>query len=68
MSEQIELSFSVTTYTSKYSFPTIAKRLSYSNELVAESFEHEYGNKITNIYLDTFDTDVLDSMHQHVIS
>lgn len=67
MSEQVELSSPITTYTSRHSFGTIAKRLGYSNELIAEALGHEYGNKITNIYLDTFDTDVLDDMHKHVI-
>ena len=59
---------SMQSYTSRHSFATIAKRLGCSNELIAEALGHEYGNKITNIYLDTFDTEVLDSMHQHVIS
>ncbi len=68
MSEQIGLSSPATTYTSRHSFGTIAKRLGYSNELIAEALGHEFGNKITNIYLDTFDTDVLDDMHKHVIS
>lgn len=65
---EVGLGSSVTTYTSRHSFGTIAKRLGYSNELIAESLGHEYGNKITNIYLDTFDTEVLDSIHKHVIS
>ncbi len=68
MSEQIGLSSPATSYTSRHSFGTIAKRLGYSNELIAEALGHEYGNKITNIYLDTFDSDVLDAMHKHVIS
>lgn len=67
MSEQIGLSSPATSYTSRHSFGTIAKRLGYSNELIAEALGHQYGNKITNIYLDTFDTDVLDAMHKHVI-
>jgi site-specific recombinase XerD len=68
LSEIAEIGSPVTTYTSRHSFGTIAKRLGYSNELIAEALGHEYGNKITNIYLDTFDTDVLDAMHKHVIS
>ena len=67
LSVEVGLGSSVTTYTSRHSFGTIAKRMGFSNELIAESLGHEYGNKITNIYLDTFDTEVLDSMHQHVI-
>lgn len=68
LSEIADLGSPVTTYTSRHSFGTIAKRLGYSNELTAESLGHEYGNKITNIYLDTFDVEVLDAMHKHVIS
>ena len=68
LSAECGLLNSIQTYTSRHSFATIAKRMGYSNDLVAESLGHEFGNKITNIYLDTFDTDVLDSMHQHVIS
>jgi integrase/recombinase XerD len=67
LSEIAEIGSPVTTYTSRHSFGTIAKRLGYSNELIAEALGHEYGNKITNIYLDTFDTDVLDEMHKQVI-
>ncbi len=68
LSELVGLCSPVTTYTSRHSFGTIAKRLGYSNELIAEALGHEYGNKITNIYLDSFDTNVLDEMHKHVIS
>jgi integrase len=67
LSVEVGLSCPVTTYSSRHSFATIAKRKGYSNELIAEALGHEYGNKITNIYLDTFDTDVLDDMHKRVI-
>lgn len=68
LSIEVGISSPVTTYTSRHSFGTIAKRLGYSNELIAEALGHEYGNKITNIYLDTFDTEVLDAMHERVIN
>jgi integrase len=68
LSIEVGISSPVTTYTSRHSFGTIAKRLGYSNELIAEALGHDYGNKITNIYLDAFDTDVLDAMHERVIS
>lgn len=67
LSIQAGLYSQVTTYTSRHSFATIAKRLGYSNELIAEALGHEYGNKTTNIYLDTFDTDVIDAMHYKVV-
>ena len=37
-------------------------------ELIAEALDHEYGNKITNIYLDSFDQEVVDDMHKRVIA
>lgn len=67
LSTQSDLTTSITTYTSRHSFATIAKKLGYSNELIAEALGHEYGNKVTNIYLDAFDTDVLDNMHYNVM-
>lgn len=67
LSTECGLLNSTQTYSSRHGFATIAKRMGYSNELIAEALGHEIGNKITNIYLDTFDTDVLDAMHQHVI-
>jgi integrase/recombinase XerD len=56
-----------TSYSARHSFASIAKRLGFSNELIAECLGHQYGNKITNIYLDSFETEVVDSMHQKVI-
>jgi integrase len=58
----------LTTYVARHTFATTAKKLGYSNELIAEALGHEYGNKITNIYLDSFDSVVVDEMHLHVIA
>lgn len=41
--------------------------MGYSNEHIAEALGYEYGNKITNIYLDAFNLVVLDAMNDHVI-
>jgi integrase len=68
LSEQVGLGSPVTTYSSRHSFATIAKRMGYSNELIAEALGHGYGNKVTNIYLDSFEEEVLDTMHKHVIA
>jgi integrase/recombinase XerD len=68
LSDMAGLNSCVTTYTTRHSFATRAKKLGYSNELIAEALGHQYGNKITNIYLDDFDTDVVDAMHLKVIS
>lgn len=67
ISIQAKLNGIVTTYASRHTFATTAKRLGYSNELIAEALGHQYGNKTTNIYLDSFDKEVVDRMHKEVI-
>lgn len=57
-----------TTYVARHTFATVAKKLGYTNELIAEALGHEYGNKITNTYLDSFDKEIVDDMHYKVIS
>ena len=68
LSVEAEINREITTYVSRHTFATSAKRLGYSNELIAEALGHEYGNKITNIYLDSFDGSVIDDMHYKVIA
>jgi site-specific recombinase XerD len=68
LSTECELLNSIQTYASRHSFATIAKRLGYSTELIAEALGHQHGNKITNIYLDSFEDEVLDAMHRQVIN
>jgi integrase/recombinase XerD len=68
ISESEKINGKITTYVARHQFANTAKRLGYSNELIADSLGHEYGNKITNIYLDSFDREVVDEMHYKVIS
>jgi integrase/recombinase XerD len=58
---------SVTTYYARYSWANIAKSLGYSKDVIAEALGHEYGNKVTGIYLDHYDNAVIDSMNQKVV-
>ena len=67
LSQEINSKTSITTYSSRHSFGSIAKHLGYPNELIAEALGHEYGNKITNIYLEAFDTAKVDALHKNVI-
>lgn len=67
LSVEAKINATVTTYVARHTFATTAKRLGYSNELIAEALGHEHGNKITNIYLDSFDREVVDEMHYKVI-
>jgi integrase/recombinase XerD len=57
----------ITTYYARYSWANIAKGLGYSKDLIAEALGHEYGNKVTGIYLDHYDNAALDSMNAKVI-
>jgi integrase/recombinase XerD len=57
----------ITTYVARHTWATTAKRLGYSIELIAEAMGHEHGNKITNIYLDSFDQELIDEMCRKVI-
>ncbi|MBC8053305.1 MAG: phage integrase SAM-like domain-containing protein [Sphingobacteriaceae bacterium] len=66
--EELKIEYKLTTYVSRHSWATIAKRLGYSNEVIAEAMGHEYGNSTTNIYLDAFDKGVIDEMSKRVSS
>ena len=65
--KEIGLISPLTTYVSRHSFATIGKNLGYSYELIAEALGHEYGNRITSVYLDTFEMNKVDKMHEHII-
>jgi integrase/recombinase XerD len=67
IAEQCGVNANITTYVIRHTWATIAKRLGYSNEMIAEGMGHEYGNKITNIYLDEFDADLIDAMNDKVV-
>jgi integrase/recombinase XerD len=62
-----KLECEVTTYVARHSWATTAKRLGVPIELIAEAMGHEHGNKITNIYLDSFDQNVIDDANGKVI-
>ena len=56
----------MTTYYARYSWANIARKLGYSKDLIAEALGHEYGNKVTGIYLDNYDLEVIDEMNEKV--
>lgn len=65
--EDCELNCEVTTYVARHTWATTAKRLGYSIEVIAEAMGHEHGNRITNIYLDSFDQSLIDTVNEKVI-
>lgn len=66
--EDCKLDCEVTTYVARHSWATAAKRLGYSIEVIAEAMGHEHGNRITNIYLDTFDQSLIDEVNEKVFA
>ncbi len=54
----------LSTYVFRYTYANVAKQLGYSKDLIAEALGHEYGNKVTGIYLEQFDQEVIDQMNQ----
>lgn len=56
----------ITTYYARYSWANIARKLGYSKDLIAEALGHEYGNRVTGIYLDNYDLEVIDEMNEKV--
>lgn len=53
----------ITTYVFRYTYANMAKQMGYSKDLIAEALGHEYGNKVTGIYLEQFDLKVIDDMN-----
>lgn len=68
IAKDCNLDCEVTTYVARHSWATTAKRLGFSVELIAEAMGHEHGNRITNIYLDSFDQSVIDEANAKVIN
>lgn len=60
---RIGASEEITSYVFRYTYANIAKQMGFSKDLIAEALGHEYGNKVTGIYLEQFDLKVLDQMN-----
>jgi integrase len=56
----------LSTYVFRYTYANIAKQLGFSKDLIAEALGHEYGNKITGIYLEQFDLKLIDEMNRKI--
>lgn len=56
-----------TTYVFRYTYANIAKSLRYSKDWIAEALGHEYGNSVTDIYLEMYDFEKLNKMHNEIV-
>jgi integrase/recombinase XerD len=62
----LELPIPLTTYVARYTWANVAKSLGYPKDQIAEALGHEYGNRITGIYLDNYGSEVIDEINQKV--
>jgi len=66
IAKTLELNSEISTYYSRHSHATIAKRMGYSKDLISESLGHSHGSRITEVYLDSYDQQVIDDMNEAV--
>lgn len=66
LARALDITDNLSTYYSRHSWATIAKKLGYSKDLISEALGHSYGNRVTEIYLDSFDQEVIDAMNEAV--
>lgn len=57
----------LSTYYARYTWANIARSLGYSKDFIAEALGHEYGNAVTGIYLDRYDSAKIDEANKHII-
>jgi integrase len=65
--ESLELEIPLTSYVARHSWATIAKKTGVSTSVISEGLGHQ-SELTTQIYLDSFDNDVLDSANEKIIS
>jgi integrase/recombinase XerD len=57
----------ISTYYARYTWSNVARKLGYSKDMIAEALGHSYGNRMTTVYLDEYDVDVIDEMNFNVL-
>lgn len=67
ISEILKLDVPLTTYVSRHSWATIAKRSGISTAVISEGLGHE-SEETTQVYLDSFENDVLDDANDLIIN
>ena len=58
----------VSSYYSRYSWACIARSLMVSKDIIAQGLGHEFGNRVTSIYLDNYDNEIIDDANAKVIT
>ena len=64
--KELEIPIDLTTYVSRHSFATVLKREGVSTSIICESLGHS-SEKVTQIYLDSFENSQIDAAMQHLL-
>lgn len=56
----------LTTYVFRYSYANACKSMGYSKDMIGEALGHSTGSRVTGIYLQDYDLDVIDTMNEAV--
>ena len=67
ISTTLKLSPPLTTYVARHSWATIAKKSGISTAIISEGLGHD-SESTTQIYLDSFENDVLDDANDQIIN
>jgi integrase len=67
ISELLNLDVNLTTYVSRHSWATIAKKAGLATSVISEGLGHE-SEEMTQVYLDSFDTEVMDAANDMIIN
>lgn len=67
ISDILKLDVPLTTYVSRHSWATIAKRSGIATAVISEGLGHE-SEETTQVYLDSFENDVLDDANELIIN
>lgn len=68
LGKEVGLTTRISSYYARYSWANVAKSLGYSKDVIAEALGHEYGNRVTGIYLDNYSNDLIDEVNESVIN
>lgn len=63
--EELDLPIKLTTYVARHTFATVLKRAGVSTSIISESLGHS-SEKITQIYLDSFENSQIDEAFSHL--
>ena len=66
ISKLCKIDIKLTTYVARHSWATVLKKSGVSTSIISEAMKHDT-EKTTQIYLDSFENDVLDDANQNLL-